>query len=296
MKKLLFIYNPHAGKGLIRNHLASILDTFTRAGYLVTVHPTQRKGDATAITAQLAQDYDLLVCSGGDGTLNETLSGLVDLDRRPAVGYIPAGTTNDFARNLNLPRGMEDAAATAVTGEPRLCDIGRFNGRPFVYVAAFGAFTDVAYATPQEFKNLLGHLAYMLEGAARLPTLHDYFVTLEHDGGTLEGEFLFGMVSNTVSVGGFKSMPADEVKLDDGLFEVMLVRRLRTPADLQALLLALAKPVPGENGPLITFHSSRLRVTCQEPLPWTLDGEYGGDPKEVLIENCPRAVTIVQGP
>ena len=171
MKRLLFIYNPQAGKGIVKNHLANIVDIFTKADYLVTVWPTQGKEDATRVAARQGWWYDRVVCCGGDGTLSETVSGLLTLETPPVLGYLPAGTTNDFSRNLGLPRGLEKAALTAVEGTPRPCDMGRFNDRYFVYVAAFGIFTDVSYGTPQEFKNAFGHLAYLLEGATKLGDL-----------------------------------------------------------------------------------------------------------------------------
>ena len=200
MKRLLFIYNPQAGKGVIKPHLANVVDIFTKAGYLVTVWPTQGKADAAHVTARQGWWYDRVVCCGGDGTLSETVSGLLTLDAPPVLGYVPAGTTNDFAKNLGLPRGVEKAAAVAAEGPPRPCDMGRFNDRTFVYVAAFGVFTDVSYDTPQEFKSAFGHLAYVLEAATKLGDLgRGYHLTVEHDGGTLEGDFIYGMVTNTRS-------------------------------------------------------------------------------------------------
>lgn len=295
LRKLLFIYNPHAGKGLVRGKLAAILDTFTQAGYLVTAYPTQRKADATHIAAKLGKRFDRVVCSGGDGTLSEVISGLLTLDMPPMLGYIPAGTTNDFAKNLHLPNGMERAAWTAVHGVPRAADMGEFGEQTFVYVAAFGAFTDVAYDTPQNVKNMFGHLAYLLEGMGRLGSLKSYRLSVEHDGGVEEGDFIFGMVSNTVSVGGFRGMPTSKVKLDDGLFEVLLIRMPTTPIELQDIVLSLARQSVVGGGTVTAFHSARLKVTGAEPLPWTLDGEYGGAPETVEIENLPRAITLVWG-
>lgn len=295
MKKLLFLYNVHAGKGLLKNQLAAVLDAFVKAGWDVTVHPTQGSGDATGVTLRRAGEFDRIVCSGGDGTLHEVVAGLMKRDSRPAVGYIPAGTTNDFAKNLDLPRGMEAMAATAAAGVPRPVDIGRFNDRFFLYVAAFGAFTDVSYNTPQQFKNVFGHLAYVLEGATRLGSIQAYPLRVEHDGGVEEGEFCYGMVSNTVSVGGFRGVPAETVKLDDGLFECVLVKLPQTPLQLQGVLRALIQMAPDENGLVLSLHTSRLKVTCPDELPWTLDGEFGGAPREAEIQNCRQAVQIVYG-
>ena len=296
MKRLLFIYNPQAGKGLIKHHLANVVDIFTKAGYLVTVWPTQGKADATRVAARQGWWYDRVVCCGGDGTLSETVSGLLALDTPPVLGYIPAGTTNDFSKNLGLPRGVEKAAVTAVEGEARPCDMGRFNGRYFVYVAAFGIFTDVSYDTPQEFKSAFGHLAYVLEAATKLGDLgRGYHLTVEHDGGTLEGDFIYGMVTNTNSVGGFRVFPAKQVALDDGVFEVVLVRQPRNVADLQDALVSLVRQSHEESRQVEALHTRKLKITAAEALPWTLDGEYGGNPQVAQIENLHRAITLVWG-
>lgn len=295
MKKLLFLYNMHSGKGQMRSKLGAILDVFTKAGWLVTVHPTQGPADATAVAAELGGAFDRIVCCGGDGTLHETVAGLMTLPERPELGYIPAGTTNDFSRNLRLPRGYERLAETAAAGMPRPVDIGRFNDRFFVYVAAFGAFTDVAYDTPQQFKSMFGHLAYLLEGISRLGSLKSYHMRVAHDGGVLEDDFLFGMVSNTVSVGGLLGLPADRVALDDGLLEVVLIKMPRSALELQGVIGALVKQSTDEAAGVLGFHTSRLKAACGEEVPWTLDGEYGGSPKNADIENCTHAVTIVYG-
>lgn len=296
MKKMLLIYNPHAGKGRVQAKLAGILEELTRSGWLVTARPTLAPGEAAGLARELAPDFDRIVCCGGDGTLNEVISGLSGLTQPPVLGYIPTGTTNDFSRNLALPRGMEAAAAVAAGGYPTLCDAGAFNDRSFIYVAAFGAFTDVAYDTPQQFKNMFGHLAYVLEGAARLPNLKSYRLTVEHDGQVEEGEFLYGMVSNTVSVGGFPALTAQPVKLDDGLFEVVLVRAPKTAAELQGLIRTLATQNPEESrGAVLGFQTAELTLTCADPLPWTLDGEYGGCPTTVHIRTCPQVLRIVRG-
>ena len=297
MKRLLFIYNPNAGRQQARSHLAAILDVFSAEGYLVTAYPTKYRGDATDAAAALSAGYDRVVCCGGDGTLNETVAGLMRLpeELRPVLGYIPTGTTNDFSKNLSFPRGTEKVAAVACGGVPRACDLGQANGRWFTYVAAFGLFTDVTYTTPQPAKNLLGHMAYVLEAAGKLTSINSYRVKVEADGQVIESDFIYGMVGNTVSVGGLLSLPADNVKLDDGLFEVVLVRKPRTPADFQTILTALATQTLPDNGPIITFHASKLSFSCQAPLPWTLDGEFGGEFTFTQIENRPKAIVLACG-
>ena len=295
MKDLLFICNPHAGKGLVRQSLSDILFLFDKAGYRTTVHFTQGKEDATRVAAELGGRFDRVVCCGGDGTLNEVVSGLLTLPAPPVLGYIPGGSTNDSARNFHLPKDMTEAAATAVFGMPRPCDMGFFNGTPFVYVAAFGAFTQVAYDTSQELKNKFGHLAYVVAGLASLTSIHPYAMTVEHDGGVLSGNFIYGMASNTFSVGGFAPFDPASVQLDDGLHEVMLVRDMKSPADLHALLHTLIQKKPVAKDTVEIFRTSRLTITSRQAVPWTLDGEEGGKPKKVCIENHPRAITVACG-
>ena len=295
VKQLLFLFNPHAGKGSVKGHLTGILDAFTKEGWLAAAYPTQCRGDAARIAAELGGRYDRVVCCGGDGTLSETISGLLTLDNPPVLGYIPAGSTNDFSRNLGLPKVPEEAAHVAVTGPVRKSDVGQFNEKLFIYVAAFGAFTDVAYDTPQEFKNMFGHLAYLMEGVTRIGSIKSYSVKLTHDGGTVEGDFFYGMVSNTISVGGFKNPLATDVFLDDGLFEVLLIRRPKSLAELQSFVTTLQQKKPVDGGAIVSFSTTRLQVTCQEPLPWTLDGEYGGSPRTIDIANRYQALDLVWG-
>lgn len=294
MKKLLLIYNPHAGKGRIRARLGEVVERLAAPGYQITLHPTAGPHDATRAVLELASQFDHLVCCGGDGTLDEVVAGLIRLERPPALGYIPTGTTNDFAKNLHLPLPLLRAADCAVNGVPRPVDMGRFNERTFIYVAAFGAFTDVSYDTPQQFKNMFGHLAYVLNGVSRLGSLKPYHLTVEAEGQPpLEGDFIYGMVSNTVSVGGFKGLNPRSVKLDDGLFEVMLVRMPRSLPELNTIAMSLLQQKP--DGNVIGFHAARVSFHSPAPLPWTLDGEFGGDPTDASVQNLPRAVTILQG-
>ena len=297
MKRLLFIYNPLAGRQTVKNSLSVILDVFAAAGYLITAYPTKSHGDAANAAAALAAGYDRVVCCGGDGTLNETVTGLMRIpdELRPVLGYIPTGSTNDFARNLSLPRGIDKMAAVACGGVPRACDLGQADGRWFTYVAAFGLFTDVSYATPQNTKNLLGHMAYVLEAAGRLASIKSYRVKVEADGVCLEDEFIYGMVGNTVSVGGLVNLPKSRVKLDDGLFEVLLIRPPKNPADLQAIFHSLTSQELTEGGPVVGFPAGKVTFTCDELLPWTLDGEFGGAHNVTAIENHPKAFVLACG-
>lgn len=290
-RKLLFLVNPHAGKAAIRGKLLSVLEVFSQAGYRPTVCLPRQSGELIEVARREAQQYDLVVCSGGDGTLNETVNGLMCLEHPPMLGYIPAGTTNDFATSLGIPKQIEKAAAIAVSGRPVQVDVGRFNDRYFSYVAAFGAFTDVSYATPQEYKNVLGKLAYLLEGAQRLGSLKSWRLRLEYDGGVAEGDFLLGLVSNSSYVAGLPVGKVVDVSMTDGLMEVNLVRKAASITDLQKTVKSLLQ---GEldNELLFSVKTRRLRLVSEEPMPWTLDGEYGGTETVAHIENLPRALTI----
>lgn len=297
MKKMLFIINPRSGKEQIRSRLLEILDSFVKAGYGPSVYITQGPKDAEYQAAR-AKTKELVVCSGGDGTLNEVVSGLMTItpEKRPELGYIPSGSTNDFASSLGLPKNMRKAAQTAALGKPFLVDVGVFGkNRYFVYVAAFGAFTEVSYSTPQETKNILGHQAYMLEAIKRLTGLKScrMRLTWEHLGEQreLEEEFILGMVTNTTSIGGFKGLVGMDVALDDGEFEVLLVRKPRTPLDIASIAAYLIQR-EGENECVFKFRTSKLTVQSEELVDWSLDGEFGGSQTEVVIENKPREIAI----
>ncbi|MCD7814441.1 MAG: YegS/Rv2252/BmrU family lipid kinase [Lachnospiraceae bacterium] len=295
MKKMLLVYNPKSGKGQIRFSLSKIVERFSAADYEVTVYPTKAAMDATNITRTRAADYDMIVCSGGDGTLDEVVTGLMESGVRRPIGYIPAGSTNDFAGSVGIPRQMERAADTVVEGRIFQSDIGRFNSSDyFVYVAAFGLLTDVSYQTKQELKNVLGHAAYIIEGVKRLGSWRSYAIQFESEEMSGSGDFIYGMVANSHSVGGFKGLPGTDIELDDGLFEVMLVR---TPTDLldwQKMLSALLTSEES-NDNVIRFKTRRLLVRSEEPLAWTRDGEDGGEHLAVELENLPRTLDIMTG-
>lgn len=296
MKKMVFIFNPRSGKAQIKNRLMEILDIFTKADYEISVHVTQRPKDAMEAAALLGKDADMIVCSGGDGTLNEIISGMMRLDRIPDLGYIPAGSTNDFASSLKIPRNMAAAARAVVVGKPFPIDIGCFcKDRYFVYIAAFGAFTEVSYLTPQDKKNVLGHQAYMLEGVKSLTSIKSYRMRVESAEITLEGEFIFGMVTNTISVGGFKGLVTQNVALNDGEFEVLLIRTPRTPLDLSNIInYMFLKEEPNEY--VHKFRTKSLRVTSEEPVDWVLDGEFGGSHVDTEIVNLQNQIRIMRNP
>lgn len=291
MKKMLFIYNPKAGKAQIRNKLADILDVFTKGGYEITVYPTQKSEDAMEKTMNRNKDYDIIVCSGGDGTLDEVVTGMIRSGFRTPIGYIPAGSTNDFGGSLSLPKNMVRAAENIVNGDEFACDVGSFNEDVFVYIAAFGLFTDVSYETGQDMKNVLGHMAYLLEGMKRLPAIRSYPMRITYEDTTIVDDFIFGMVTNSVSVGGFKRITGKNVKLDDGVFEVTLIKRPKNPMELNNIMVSLLNRDIDTNA-MYCFRASKMEITSTEPLPWTLDGEYGGTHTKVVIENICRGVDI----
>lgn len=292
MKKLLFVVNGHSGKGQIKNKLLDIIDIMIKEGYHVQVHTTQEREDATKVVREQAKYYDLVVCSGGDGTLDEAVTGMMQSEVRTPLGYIPAGSTNDFANSLEIPKDMIQAAKNAVLGVPFSCDVGEFNGDYFIYVAAFGIFTDVSYATSQELKNALGHVAYILEGAKRLYTIKTYHMRVEYDGNEIEGDFLLGMITNSTSVGGFKNMTGKDVKLDDGMFEVTLIHKPKNIIELNTIIASLTN-LKDETDLIDSFRAESVKFYSEEEIPWTLDGEFGGDHKEVQIKDHCKAVDIM---
>lgn len=293
MSKLLFIVNPRSGKAQIKNRLLDILDIFTKAGWETQVHITQAPLDARNKAAEAGGEVDMVVCSGGDGTLSETISGMMELEHAPVLGYIPSGSTNDFASSLHIPSNMKEAAANVMEGGRFSIDIGRFaNDRYFVYVAGFGAFTEVSYLTPQDKKNVLGHQAYMLEGVKSLVNLKSYRMKIEAEDFVLEGDFIFGMVTNTISVGGFKGLVTQDVALNDGLFEVLMVRTPKTPMDLSNIISYMFLKEE-QNEYVHKFKTSFLRVTSEEPVDWVLDGEFGGSHRSVEVENLSQKIEIM---
>lgn len=292
MKEALFIVNPKSGKGTVRYNLLELIDILNQNQIDVTVYITQGPKDACRIVEEKGGEYDLLVCSGGDGTLDEVVTGMMKGGHTTPVGYVPAGSTNDFANSLKLPMRSREAVRVAVQGKSYACDVGSFNEDYFVYIAAFGLFTDVSYETKQDMKNLLGHIAYVLEGAKRLFNIKFYHMTMRTREREVEGDFLYGMVTNSESVGGFRKITGKNVCLDDGVFEVTLIRRPSNAIELQEILGNL---VTGEmNCKLIeTFKSDYVEFISEEVVPWTLDGENGGGHNRVEIVNHRQAIRIM---
>lgn len=291
-KKALFIVNPAAGKTRSRGPLFDAAAAFSEGGYLVKICQTAARGDAVRAAAEEGGEYDLVVCSGGDGTLNETVTGLMALEKRPPLGYLPRGSTNDFASSLHISSNPVKAAQAVLDQRSQALDVGCWNERYFVYVASFGAFTRTSYAAPQAAKNALGHFAYILEGMKDLGSLRPYRVKLTADGETLDGEYLFGAVCNSTSIGGLMKLDPERVVLDDGRFELLLVPAPKTAAALQNEVLALLGQQYDEGG-LIFRHVSALTVETEEELPWSLDGEYAPSAPRVEIANRQGALQLL---
>ena len=290
-KDMLFIYNPKAGKALIRNHLVDILDVFVKGGYEVTVYPTQARGDAIKKTKKKKDKYDIVVCSGGDGTLDEVCTGMMESKVKVPIGYIPAGSTNDFAASLNLSKNMVQAAEDIVNGDTFAVDIGLFNDDIFAYIAAFGLFTEVTYETDQQVKNVLGHVAYLLEGMKSLATIKKYKLKVMADENVIEDEFIFGMITNSHSVGGFQRITGNNVELDDGEFEVTLIKYPKNPIELNRVMAALVdRDIDAEC--MYCFKAKEVRIESEEEVAWTLDGEFGGSHKEVTVKNLHKSLEI----
>ena len=293
MKKMLFIMNPYSGMRRANKYLVEIIDLFNRAGYEVVAHMTQGPGDATRIVAAKAHDMDLIVCCGGDGTFNETISGMLSVGADVPLGYIPAGSTNDFASSLKLSGNVMQAAQDILDGKPVSYDVGKFGERYFSYVASFGAFTKASYATPQSIKNALGHTAYVLEGINELSQIKNEHVRMEIDGQAVEDDYLFGAISNSTSVGGILTLSPDVVDLADGQLEILLVRAPRNLLEITECIQAVQSQK--YNCAMITFRSAKkVRVFADADMPWTLDGEREGGHAQVDVENVHHAIRLMK--
>lgn len=293
-KKVLFIVNPKSGKEQIKNKLLEIVDLFVKNKLDLTIYTTQRSQDACEVTKNRIEEFDMIVCSGGDGTLDEVITGMMqsEIEIKKPLGYIPGGSTNDFAHSLKIPKNLVAAAGVVTLNRQYLCDIGGFNEDYFVYIAAFGLFTDVSYKTSQQLKNILGHVAYVLEGAKRIFNIKAYKMSIEIDGEMVTEEFIYGMVTNSESVGGFRNMTGKNVKLNDGLFEVTLIKSPKSPIELQEIIGALLLQEVNKKY-MYSFKTDRLVIDSEDEVPWTLDGEFGGNHSHVEIVNHKQAIPIM---
>lgn len=293
MKKLLLIYNPKSGTGKIKNKLSDVIDMCVKEGYEVTIRPTQAQLDAMEYVRKNSERYDKIICSGGDGTLDEVVKGLLAGGKQIPIGYIPAGSTNDFANSLGISSTTMKAAKAAVYGEPFACDIGMFNKNYFVYVAAFGFLTEVSYETDQKIKNVLGHMAYVGEAMRSFSpaSLKAYNMSIIAEDRMIKDDFIYGMISNSASIGGMKILPTNEIALDDGEFEVLLVKYPRNLEEINLMVSSLLAQDPDPEY-IYYFKASHLEIHSEEEVSWTLDGENGGMHRDVEINNINKAFQI----
>jgi YegS/Rv2252/BmrU family lipid kinase len=294
MKKMLFIVNPISGQKKAVKFLPEIISLFNRADFEVITYMTGARGDATRMAALRGGDMDLIVCCGGDGTFNETITGLLENNIHVPVGYIPSGSTNDFASSMKLSSNPLKAAQDIIEGSAFSYDVGKFGSRYFSYVASFGAFTQTSYTTPQGIKNILGHTAYVLSGISELSQIRKEHVRMEIDGEIVEDDFLFGAISNSTSVGGILTLDPSLVDMGDGLFEILLVRAPRNLLEITECLQAL-QTQDYNNCAMVTFRSARkVRILASSDMPWTLDGEREEGHLEVIAENIHHAIQLVK--
>ena len=293
MKKMLFLLNPCAGMKKANKVLTDILALFNRADFDVCTYITAGPKDAIDAVKRLAPGMDLVVCCGGDGTFNETVTGLLEGGLDIPIGYIPAGSTNDFAHSLQLSTDPLTAARQIVNGAPQPLDVGLFGDSYFSYVASFGAFTKASYTTPQNVKNALGHTAYMLEGIRELSQIRKIPVRLELDGELLADDYLFGAICNSTSLGGILTLDPNQVDMGDGLFEVLLVRAPRDLGEIAECIAAVQKQQ--YNCRMLTFRSTKqVKVYTDTDISWTLDGEKAQDCNNVTIANLHHAIRLVK--
>lgn len=291
--KLLLIVNPKSGRAKMKTELLSVVEVFSNYGYSVTVYPTKRQGDATVKVASVLEgEFDLIVVCGGDGTLNEVITGMMNSNLHCDLGYIPSGTLNEWSSGLNISRNVLQAAKDILTGKIISLDIGKFDDRYFSYTASFGAFTEASYSAPQEVKNVLGQAAYFFEGIKSLANIKPIHLKLDVDGKELEGDYLFGAVSNSMSVGGIVKFSDTAVKLNDGKFEVLLIKKPENLTVLQSIIDGILRQDLVRDG-IEFLHAEKVKVYSSSPVSWTLDGEFAAGKDETLIENIHSSINFV---
>lgn len=293
MKKMLVIMNPYAGTRQAARFLAETLDIFCRADFDVTVAMTQGQGDGKKIAEERGGDKDIVVAVGGDGTFNEVIAGVMNKGYKVKIGYIPAGTTNDFAQSVGLNKTVVPAAETIVGGNSRQLDIGRYNGRFFSYVASFGAFASTSYDAPQDLKNMIGHAAYILSGLKDVVNIKPLKLSVKSEDHVYEGDFIFGAVCNSTSMGGVINLKQSDVDMNDGVFEVMLIKSPKNIFELNEIIIAVTTQSYSDCSMITFFSSARVEIEAPEDMPWTLDGEYQKGSKKIVIENVKSAIEIM---
>ena len=295
MKNLLFVVNPKAGRTVIKSDHINIIEIFSNAGYAVEVYPTKGQEQTEQYVYENAERFDLVVCAGGDGTLDNTVGGIMMLERkikkRIHMGYIPCGSTNDYARSLKISLDPVQAAKDIVEGDICHVDVGKLENTFFIYVAAFGAFTEISYSTPQNLKNALGHAAYVMEAGKSVLNMKSYNMKVLFDDDEVEGNFVYGQITNSLSIGGFKNFGSKNMSFSDGKFETVLIKTPENPLELQRIINSLLMDDLSDE--MIVFRkSSRVVIKSKEEVPWTVDGEYGGSFKTTRVSNIRKAVSM----
>lgn len=293
MKKMLVIMNPYSGTRQANKFLAGIIDIFCGAGYDVNIAMTQKAGDGQEIARERAEGNDVVVAIGGDGTFNEVVAGVRESGYDIPIGYIPGGTTNDFASSVGLNKSILDSAESIISGVETHLDIGRFNGRSFSYVASFGAFTSTSYEVPQSLKNAIGHAAYILSGIADVVNIKPFHLKVSTRGEVYEDDYVFGAICNSTSMGGIINLKDDDVDMNDGLFEVMLIKSPQNIMDLNSIIFALTTQSYSDCDQITFFSSDRVDIIAPENMPWTLDGEYQEGSDKIRVENIHDAIRMM---
>ena len=293
-KRLFFVVNPTAGKGKIKNKLCDIIDLFIQHEYHVSVHITQAKEDAYEVVKRKGQHFDLIVCSGGDGTMNEVIRAMHEKQIDALFAYIPTGTTNDFATTMKLSKNPMTCAKQIMRGNHYTIDIGTINSISFAYICAFGVFSDVSYTTPQTSKNILGHSAYVLEGMKQFMNMNEYRLQIEHDGEIVEDDFCYGMITNSMSIGGIHFFNEENIETNDGYFECLFIKRPNNPIDLQQLLSAFINKDVSKCPRMFAFKAKDIHIQSETPLDFNVDGEFAGTFKQCAIHNNHSAITILK--
>lgn len=289
----LMIMNPISGRLSLAKHYKDIVQIFQDAGFALDVRCTTGKGSAQEIIKNNAEKNDIIICCGGDGTLNDIINGLMAYNISMPVGYIPCGTTNDFATSLNISKNMVKAAKDIVSGASRLIDVGKFGNTYFSYVASFGAFSQSSYSTPQNMKNTLGHFAYILEGMKELPFIKPISLSITTETGEVyQGEYALGAIANSTSIGGIIKLDSAIVDMSDGVFEILLIKYPKNIMDFNNIITSL-QTNDFENPSICFFRAKEITVESTEPIQWSLDGECFDANKIEIIKNCQKAINII---
>ncbi|MDH6365864.1 diacylglycerol kinase (ATP) [Breznakia sp. PH1-1] len=295
MKKILFVYNPVAGKGNIKNKLSKIIEAFSSDENTLITYATKANNDAYHHIVQFGQQFDRIICSGGDGTLNETINACMEIAYKGKLGYIPTGTVNDFSKSIKMETNLDrllDNFNTEIHFQS--IDVGKLNERYFVYVAAFGSVSEVSYSTPQNTKNSIGKVAYILEGLKKLTRQDKIHMRIEYDDGIIEDDFCLGLITNSLFIGGMNFFKEDEISLDDGYFECIFIKYPKGPITLNQTLFDITTRNFENTDKMYAFKTKTLRITSKKKVKWTVDGEYGGTYKDATITNYQKAITILK--